>query len=450
MSKRVNFLRKTFFLLMTASFVFNGCAPIVIVSVERPPKYNTSGIKRIAIMPFEGDNSYGVAQYSMETAISAIMATNYFTLVEPSVIRNNQENLENYVDATFLGQIKQVSARNEAKVGSSKKKDGTVVYYTDNYTHVVIDFSYSLIRARDGSIIGPINKSGKRTEFNRDKPAPIAEEVLKKEINKQFGVGTEMFGLVKRRSPIATEFVPYTVQEKRTFAKDKSGNETVKSQMQIAIGHVKTGNFKIALQAYLGIYEQYKSIAAAENAAILYEALGDIKAAAALMQQVVNSTGNPKAQQTLYRLNKDIQDMETVAAEYKGDQTLVKKVANIATEEIQMYLPSNAKLWIYNDSPNSERAVSVVSNITTDFIRKGFSVVDRESVELIIKEINIQMSGFVSDNDIVNMGHAAGANTIIRISETGTGATRRLNVKMLDIESGTIKFQSGTEDKWNM
>jgi hypothetical protein len=65
-------------------------------------------------------------------------------------------------------------------------------------------------------------------------------------------------------------------------------------------------------------------------------------------------------------------------------------------------------------------------------------------------EHNIQMSGIVSDNDFISVGNAAGANTIVVIGITGTGALRRLSVRVLDIERRIPIFQSDTGEKWEI
>jgi hypothetical protein len=60
------------------------------------------------------------------------------------------------------------------------------------------------------------------------------------------------------------------------------------------------------------------------------------------------------------------------------------------------------------------------------------------------------MSGAVSDDDIVRVGNAAGANTIVLLGVEGSGALRRLRVKVLDVEKRSPIMQSDAGEKWQL
>jgi hypothetical protein len=91
-----------------------------------------------------------------------------------------------------------------------------------------------------------------------------------------------------------------------------------------------------------------------------------------------------------------------------------------------------------------------VDNITSDFIKKNIVVVDRQNMKLIEAEQKLQMSGYVSDKDFVSIGNAAGANPIVVFDIIGTGASRRLQVRVLDLEKGVPLMQSDTSEKWRI
>jgi hypothetical protein len=249
---------------------------------------------------------------------------------------------------------------------------------------------------------------------------------------------------------LGQDIAPHTVTENRALAKDKSKDKVLQAEMKDALAQVKEGNYKAALEAYLGIYEQYKSFAAAENASILHEAFGDTQIAANFMRRVFDETGNPRALEVLARLNRILQDQATLASDYSDAGNQTERVAVFASGEIQKVLPRDARVWIYNNAMTNPMAVAVVDNITSDFIRKGIRVVDRQNIALIEAEQKLQMSGFVSDNDFVSIGNAAGANIIAVIDITGTGAIRRLQVRVLNIERGVPIMQSDTSEKWQL
>jgi hypothetical protein len=248
------------------------------------------------------------------------------------------------------------------------------------------------------------------------------------------------------------DIVPYTMTVKRAMAKET--NKALQPEMESALAQVKAGNYKAALSAYVAIYERTQSMAAAENASILYEALGETRAGADLMQRIVNETGNPKARDILARLNKELQESAGVD-EFQDAQmdtrSPAEKAAEVASAEVQKFLADDARVWIINNSAAENALInSVIDNMTAALLRNGITIVDRQNTELIQAEQRFQMSGDVNDNDIVSVGNLAGVSNIIIASVQGAGAMRRLQVRMLDVQRGTVLMQSDTGDKWSL
>jgi len=456
-------------LIAVCLFLITACATSIRLAVNRPPNLNTAGIKRIAVMPFEANTNAGreMAQYATGVAAKRIQEMNYFTLVDSSDIerlKRNNQNLENYIDAQFVGRITRISINNETNKGSYKNKNGDVTYYTDYITKVEIEFNYSLVLARDSRVIGPVYKRGSRSSSNRENSSSSQESLtaaIEEKINKNNRISSSrenypsssellMAIIDEQLRYLSHDIAPHTVIETRTFAEEKTKDKDLKEEMKNALAQVKAGNYKSALEAYLDIYYRYKSIAAAENASILYESFGDVQTAADFMQRVYNDIGNPKAQETLAHLNKILRDQAVLASDYGDARDQTKKAADLAGDEIQKVLPKNARVWIYNDSTNNSMATAIVDNLTSDFIRKGIKVVDRQNSALIEAEQKFNTSGYVSDNDFISIGNAVGANTIIVIGISGAGSTRRLQVRVLDIEKRVPIMQSDTSDKWKI
>jgi len=424
------------------------CTTSVSVRVQRPPVLNTAGIKRIAVMPFEARAANReMAQYATTEVTKKIQGMNYFTLVASSEIdrlRNTNQNIENYVDAMLTGQITRIDTKNETFQGSYKTKDGQTIYYTDYITNVEIEFNYSLVLARDGRLIGPVFKTGKNSAVNSDRynaanqeTFPAAVPLIRAAIDDQL------------RS-LGREIAPYTAIETRTFASESSSDKILKKEMKDAIAQVKAGSYKTALDVYLGIYERYKNIAAAENASILYELTGDTNIAADYIRRVYDETGNPRALDRFARLSKILQDQAILESDYSDNRGKTERVTAFASEEIQKVLPKDARVWIYNNVARNSITTAVADDITSEFIKKKINVVDRQNINLIEAEQKLQMSGYVSDKDFLSIGNAAGANTIVVIDITGTGAERRLQIRVLDVEKGTSLMQSDTNEKWRI
>jgi hypothetical protein len=170
------------------------------------------------------------------------------------------------------------------------------------------------------------------------------------------------------------------------------------------------------------------------------------------MQRVLAETGNPRAGKVLARLNRELQETAGVGAfKDKNSRSPAERVADAASGEVRKYLAGDARVWIINNSAAENALVNaVIDNMASALLRDGITVVDRQNADLIQAEQEFQMSGHVSDDDVVRIGNAAGANKIIVVSVSGTGAMRRLQVRVLDVEKGTLLMQSDTDDKWSL
>jgi len=220
--------------------------------------------------------------------------------------------------------------------------------------------------------------------------------------------------------------------------------------MDAALAQVRGGNYVAARQSYVAIWESHGSIAAAINASILYEAVGETGNAVILMQGVFETTRAPRVNQVLVRLNRELAEQAGVEA-LDEVATPVERVASHAIREVGRVLPATARVWVHNNSMVSPgMANDVIDTMISSFLSSGIPVVERQWVDLILAEQNLHLDGSVSDSDFVSVGNLAGANTIIVVGITGTGAARRLQVRVLDIATGTVIMQSGTGSEWQL
>ena len=431
-------------LLISLALLLPGCVSTVHIQVQRTPALNTAGIRRIAIMPFDSSRGYPyreTAQYIVSVATVNIQALNYFTLVNPSVItqlQRNNENIEAYVDALFNGQINWISSRDSSIDSEVKDREGNTQIITTHTREVEIEFSYFLTRARDGSIIGPVIKRDSISSSNNNFNELLSTTELLRTI------------VTRQLRNIDRDLVPHTVTETRTLARENSRDKELRARMKNAESLVKERSYRLALAAYLHIYGEYNNIAAALNASILHEALGETEAAANLMRAVYAETGNSRTQSELARLNRILIDRATIANQFNTSHSQMERVAAHADNEIQRVLTHNAKVWIYNNAQGNVIAEAVIDNLTARLINRGTELVDRDSAALIEIEQRFQLSGMVSDNDFVSIGNAAGANTIVIVGITGSGDMRRLQLRVLDIERAVTIMQSDTSEAWRL
>jgi hypothetical protein len=213
---------------------------------------------------------------------------------------------------------------------------------------------------------------------------------------------------------------------------------------------VKDGSYKQALTSYTAIYEQYGSFAAAYNAAILTEALGDIDGAVSIMQKLTDDTGNPKASAELARLQKVQADLETLT-EYSDTDGHVDKIIRFAAEITAGQLPQGAKVAVVNNSDTERSLVDyVVNGITSAIGGRGVPLVDRENLNLTQGEKDYQMTGNVSDDDFVGIGNEAGVNTFVMVSISGSSNMRKLHIRILDVATNKVIYQSPQDSDWNI
>ena len=88
----------------------------------------------------------------------------------------------------------------------------------------------------------------------------------------------------------------------------------------------------------------------------------------------------------------------------------------------------------------------VVNQMTKTIVQTGkLNVVDRSNQTLINAEMQYQLSGNVDDNSMVSIGHQLGVQYIVICWISGTKSLRRLNQKVLNVETAQITDQSDFE-----
>jgi len=231
---------------------------------------------------------------------------------------------------------------------------------------------------------------------------------------------------------------------------ENSRDKAVKQRAKDADALVKAGNYRNAENAFLRIYQDTGSFAAGYNASLLIEVQGNLEGAAAFMQRLYDDTGNPKAAAEVARLQKAMNDAGILEA-YKANQGQRDKVIALMVDTLPSRLPDNPRVALINNSTNErDLAETMINGITDGFLSKKITVIDRNNRALVDMERNYQLSGNVSDDEMVRIGHESGINTFVLVSVTGTGGSRRLSVRMLDIERNTILYQSPQTDEMNL
>jgi len=433
------------FSLLALALFFAGCSTTISFRVQRPPTLNTLGIQRLAVMPFStSDNSplqRQAATWLTNESLVRIQGTNHFTLINAAEIervRAARGNVEDLADALFSGQVISAVVQNSSREGSYKDKEGNTITYTIYEREVQLVFNYSLTRTRDGSMIGPVNKTLKTNDSNENRAElRTAESMI------QAVVERSMAGLGR-------DVAPYTVTENRSLMRETSKDKTIKQRAKDADAQVKAGNYKIAQNAFMDIYHDTSSFAAAYNAALLIEVQGDLEGAAAFLYRVHNDTGNPRAASEIARLQKAMADAGLLEA-YRENQSQRDRIIALMVETLPSRMPQEPRIAVINNSQNDkDLAEAIINGIIDGFVKRNITVVDRNNQALMEMERNYQYSGNVSDEEMVSLGHEAGVNAFVLVAVTGSGGSRRLSVRMLDVERNTILYQSPQTNEMNL
>jgi PBP1b-binding outer membrane lipoprotein LpoB len=111
-----------------------------------------------------------------------------------------------------------------------------------------------------------------------------------------------------------------------------------------------------------------------------------------------------------------------------------------ATRTLIDSIPQNATvaiLSVYSD--NRETAEYVIDELEYKLVNsRKFQIVDRRRLEQIRREQNFQLSGDVDDNSAIAIGNMLGASIVITGDISGSGSSRRLVLKALDVKTARI------------
>jgi tetratricopeptide (TPR) repeat protein len=329
---------------------------------------NTSGIRRIAVEPFATSDD-SPAQKRIASVITTevtrkIQETGYFPLVDYSEIQRLQrrnENIENHIDAVFIGQAVSLKTENAARrVDVYNILTGRTQVVTYYKRRTELSFSYNFKRTRDGSLVGVVTKRGV-AEDEQTGPASLkSEDQLLQLI------------VVNRLSALGREVAPWTEVKAYTMmeAGARADKET-KKRMEAAFEFVKEGSYKRALSEYEAIYADTNDFGAGYNVSLLYEAAGDIDEAKRVTEDLLELTGNPAAEARLAQINKAISDRQAVEGVFSDTWSQFEKVMEAAIPLITENLPKRRTVAVRNVSKIDHELAGRASDTITDALREA-------------------------------------------------------------------------------
>ena len=124
--------------------------------------------------------------------------------------------------------------------------------------------------------------------------------------------------------------------------------------------------------------------------------------------------------------------IKTAISQYQ--QTLLDSIVEHSGTDSR---PAVAVLDIASD--DARLGVFATEEIILQLVKtRQFRVVDRDSVETLLKEQNFQYSGMVSDETMVSIGKFIGASVIITGQILPRGRRVDLSLRILDVETAEI------------
>jgi hypothetical protein len=413
---------------------------------------NMGSIKRVVVRPFTTTNTTNTlqretAQYLTSLIATKLAETERFTLVDPSEvnrIKASGQSVENFIDAELIGSIITFEANDipeDSERAEATPYGGTAIRrYTIWNRKIHLSFSFDFKRTRDGSLVGAIIKEGSRKDRNENRNALKNSSTMLREI-----VDEELYNFSSYVSPY------YSIR-KLELMEETSKDKELKARMkEIKRIVTKDKAYLLPNRDYLELYETYESLAAAYNAAVLYEVMGDLENAKTLMEHVEATTGSPIAKKALVRIYDEYGKQQEVSGYFEGNQDVQRASIQYAAFLILNNIPHDAQVAILNNSKMEPLLTDrIVNSLISELSHQGITVLDRNNIHLIDAEKQYQMSGEVSEEDFVGIGNLAGVNTFILVSVTGFSNQRRLQIRILDVARGVIMYQTPESENLNL
>ena len=127
---------------------------------------------------------------------------------------------------------------------------------------------------------------------------------------------------------------------------------------------------------------------------------------------------------------------------FPQSMTLDEAIALTATE-LGLRLRGN-KIAVLNFSSQWQQlSAFVVDELNNAIVRGGsLTVVDRQQLDIVRKELNFQLSGEVSDESAQNMGQFVGTQSVLSGSFTKIGNTYRFRTRVIAVETGIVQYSN--------
>jgi TolB-like protein len=132
-----------------------------------------------------------------------------------------------------------------------------------------------------------------------------------------------------------------------------------------------------------------------------------------------------------------------VAGALFAQEMTLNEVIIRSARGVEEALPQGTMIAVLNfASPSPAFSEYVIEELTGELVNgRKLTIVDRSSLSLIREEMNLQMSGDVSDESAQAIGKMLGAQSIVSGNLTNMGTFQRFRVRVISVETAAIQTQ---------
>lgn len=316
---------KNIIIFLLSFLIFTGCATKVKTTVKRPAELDLQGANKISVLPIQTeeflsdtgmlgdvfkvlsffanqdvyDPEVKIAEYVTNQLNQRLLAGNYFDVVSPTSVEVAiKEGRVPPTDVYLTGYINNfytdLEKEKDVETVTSKNSVGEKVtkkIYKDIYRRIV-DFSLVIeIYDADESFLITRQVKNFRKEssyYDEKNSVPSSLDLVESSID------SFIKSLMKKLQP-------YEVSKTITLQKDKTKSEAMKEANKLA----KDGYISLAQEKYMNIFLETGLYEAGFNAAVLYQAMGNLDDAELLMTRLYKETGSTEVADALADIKKE-------------------------------------------------------------------------------------------------------------------------------------------------
>jgi len=119
-----------------------------------------------------------------------------------------------------------------------------------------------------------------------------------------------------------------------------------------------------------------------------------------------------------------------------GEGLTLRDAIEQSAEKTAGELPGGSRVAVVAfESPNDDLSNYILEELNGVLFDRNIEVVDRQNLAYAFKELNFQMSGYVSDETALSIGKFLGADIIIIGQLTGFGDMYRFRTNAINVET---------------